>query len=492
MQKIKDISKSKPEKTLHIYIRVSTEVQKTDGASLETQLNSGIRIAKQNKMDYMVWDEGAKSGSKNIKDRIVFNNLMYEVRNGNVSHIFFFDISRAQRDYEYEYVLLKTCKDYSCKLYDINKVYDLDSPTDSIFIRIQSMFVQFENQQRRMKSVLGKRDHFLRGGWRGGTPPFGFDTIERKLVINKDEGKWVQKIFKLYADGKTSPYISNLLFTNKVKPRRSKSGIFNIGTINVMLKNEIYIGIDRMKDTDEPEKILVYKGIPKIVEQKIFNLVQKKLEENQRIRKPHTNTFPTLLRKMVWCHSCGELWGVRHQYSKGSHVYYCRNRENKWGNRTPNRKIPKCEVKRSANIKHLDELVWNSIIKLNDESHILKQKDKNLILQPINSNKSRSWKQRRNYLEKEITKLEEKKSFMYQQFIADEIDKKMLDELNKQIKNQISENENEIRDLDTNLKHKKDKDGFIDWVKTRQKKISNMSKITDDKKKEDIIIEFVV
>ena len=86
MKKIKDISKSKPEKTLHIYIRVSTEVQKTDGASLETQLNSGIRIAKQNKMDYMVWDEGAKSGSKNIKDRIVFNNLMYEVRNGNVSH----------------------------------------------------------------------------------------------------------------------------------------------------------------------------------------------------------------------------------------------------------------------------------------------------------------------------------------------------------------------------------------------------------------------
>ena len=146
-----------------------------------------------------------------------------------------------------------------------------------------------------MKSVLGKRDHFLRGGWRGGTPPFGFDTIERKLVINKDEGKWVQKIFKLYADGKTSPYISNLLFTNKVKPRRSKSGIFNIGTINVMLKNEIYIGIDRMKDPDEPEKILVYKGIPKIVEQKIFNLVQKKLEENQRIRKQHTNTFPTLL-----------------------------------------------------------------------------------------------------------------------------------------------------------------------------------------------------
>ena len=62
-----------------------------------------MRVSKKFKLNYMIWDEGAKSGSKNIEDRIVFNNLMYEVRNGNVKHIFFLDVSRASRKYEYEY-----------------------------------------------------------------------------------------------------------------------------------------------------------------------------------------------------------------------------------------------------------------------------------------------------------------------------------------------------------------------------------------------------
>jgi DNA invertase Pin-like site-specific DNA recombinase len=495
MKEIQDILKSQPLNTLHIYQRVSTEIQKTQGGILDTQLKNGIKTAKKMKMDWMVWDEGAKSGSRNQEDRIVFNNLMLEVKQGNVKNIFFQDITRSQRSFEYEYYLIKTCKDFDCDIYDLGRKYDLNNPQDNFFLRLQSLFGQYENQQRRQRSVLGKRDHFLRGGWRGGITPFGFDTIDRKLEINKEESKWVKKMFEMYASGETPTDISNLFFSKGVKPRKSVSGIFNIATIQMMLKNEIYYGVDRMKDPDEPEKILAYKGVPKILDKKLFNQVQEQIKSRRKFQhktgKRKKTTFPVLLRKMIFCDSCGEMWGVRVSIAREQYTYYCRNKENNWSVRLPNREIRKCEVKRSVSIVQTDDLVWRSIIRLNGESHILKEKDKSLILQPINPNQSRSWKQRINYLEKTITGLEDKKSFLYQQFVSGEIDKKMLGELNKGIKKQTSAYQNEIDELQERMEMKLEKDGFIDWVGKRQKRISGMAEITDTKKKQELIKEFV-
>jgi hypothetical protein len=136
-------------------------------------------------------------------------------------------------------------------------------------------------------------------------------------------------------------------------------------------------------------------------------------------------------------------------------------------------------------------LVWNSIVKLNEESHILKEKDKTKILQPINPNQSRSWKQRLNYLVKNIKGLEDKKNYIYEQFVSDEIDKNMLDKLNKNIKTQVSTNQTEIEELKSKLDLKLQKDGFINWVSKRQKRIQGMSKITDTASRIKIIKDFV-
>ena len=97
--------------------------------------------------------------------------------------------------------------------------------------------------------------------------------------MNNEEGKWVVKLFELYAEGKSVTHISNLFYSKGIKPRKSKSGIFNIGTLRMMLRNEIYIGIDKMKDPDEPEKILEYKGVPKIITKKVFQFQNTDLDD---------------------------------------------------------------------------------------------------------------------------------------------------------------------------------------------------------------------
>ena len=55
------INKSNPQKTLHIYTRVSSVAQADKGTSLDTQLQWGIKRAKQLKFGHRHWDEGGKS-----------------------------------------------------------------------------------------------------------------------------------------------------------------------------------------------------------------------------------------------------------------------------------------------------------------------------------------------------------------------------------------------------------------------------------------------
>jgi len=491
MKEIKDINKSNIENTLHIYLRVSTEIQKTDGGSLSTQLKNGKNVAKRNGFDYMVWDEGSKSGSKNNLNRIVFNKMMYEVKNGNIKRLYFQDISRSQRNYEYEYILIKTCQDYDVIVHDYSREYNVNDPNDNLQIRIQSLFGQFENQQRRLRSVLGKRDHFLRGGWRGGITPFGFDTINRRLEINKDESKWVKIIFQKYSNSESPTTISNYLFSKGVKPRKSKSGIFNVGTISVMLKNEIYIGIDKMVDPENREIIHEYKKVPKIIEKELWDKVQSQIEKNKRNRKPTTSSFPVMLRKMIYCESCGELWGVRIKKNKNTFVYYCRNRENKWSSRSPNRIIKDCKVKKSVSIRQLDNLVWSSILYVNENSHILKEEDKNEILKPINPKESNKWKKRIKLLKNKIEEYSDKKEFIYNQYLIDEITTSQLDKLNMSIKNSIKEINEEINELEGKIRFKKQKQEFIDWITIRQNYLKDLSSIDSMDEKKKVVIKIL-
>jgi site-specific DNA recombinase len=64
-------------------------------------------------------------------------------------------------------------------------------------------FAQFEREvtaeRIRDKIAASKR----KGMWMGGLPPLGYDVRDKKLIINPDEAKIVQKLFDLYLEHKS-------------------------------------------------------------------------------------------------------------------------------------------------------------------------------------------------------------------------------------------------------------------------------------------------
>ena len=75
--------------TLHIYTRVSTVVQETDGTSLDTQQELGIKKAKELGFKPKVWNEGAASSHhEDLVNRPVLSQLLGEIENGVIKHLF--------------------------------------------------------------------------------------------------------------------------------------------------------------------------------------------------------------------------------------------------------------------------------------------------------------------------------------------------------------------------------------------------------------------
>jgi hypothetical protein len=61
----------------------------------------------------------------------------------------------------------------------------------------------------------------------GGPAPFGYKIVDKRLVVESSEAKWVKKIFADSLAGKSTADLKSLLDSKGVIPRRAKS----LGTI---------------------------------------------------------------------------------------------------------------------------------------------------------------------------------------------------------------------------------------------------------------------
>ena len=97
-----------------------------------------------------------------------------------------------------------------------SKPYDFNNPNDKLSIGILSLVSQYDNELRRLRSVMGKRNSLKSGNtFVGGTVPFGYSLKGKMLISNEGESKIVKRIYEMYRDGKSSTEIKLFLDTKK-------------------------------------------------------------------------------------------------------------------------------------------------------------------------------------------------------------------------------------------------------------------------------------
>ena len=261
-----------------------------------------------------------------------------------------------------------------------------DEPQELMIDNILTSLGQFTRDNTRKLSVMGKR-HLSRAEGKnspfmGGTVNFGFDVVDKKWVVNKQEAKYVKKIFSMYLQGKSMQDIKSYLDSNGVSPRRSQ--LWNIGTILTMLKNRVYLGeyqwvAGGKKNIDKGGEVFTI-HFEQIITHSMFNRVRKKIDRNTRNKGNNTRQYESLLSDFMICY-CGEnISGVvkKRANSKRAEqkVYKCNSKMNSWKGKGVN----ECNNRRNMNMDRTNEFVIKQIKEVMSNSHILKDRFKKDVL----------------------------------------------------------------------------------------------------------------
>lgn len=277
-----------------IYTRVSTREQAKEGYSIGEQEERLKAYAVSRGYDVVkVFTDPGYSGS-NMK-RPGLENMVDSIKQGYLDIVLVYKLdrlSRSQKDtlYLIEEIFLKNTVDFI----SISESFDTSTSFGRAMIGILSVFAQFEREQIRERSLMGREARAKKGKYHGGggmdRVVTGYDYVDGKLIINEYESEYVKFVFDQYNKGIGTQKINRL--AHKKFPAINP----NESTIRNILKNPIYIG----KITNSGQ---VYQGLHQpIITESLFAATQELIKKRVSKSEPYKKRF--LLTGMIYCGYC--------------------------------------------------------------------------------------------------------------------------------------------------------------------------------------------
>ena len=483
------MSKDKP--TLHIYTRVSTVSQENDGTSLDSQLKLGREKAKFLGMNYEHHNEKSASSSKeDLENRPVIKELLARVTDGEIKNIYVYSIDRLSRNTTTSTIIRETLRKSKCTLYTNTNETNLDSLEQNLLYGIISEISQYENMLRKERLCHGKRVKARQGFWMGGTTPFGYKVNKnKKLILDKDQSPWVEKIFEWYSKGVSPKKIKHKLdgsvLTNRGNP------IWSIGSVEAILRNTHPNGSYVYYEKEIP--------CPRIVEPDIWDKVQIRLEKKKRMKRGRQikiHDYP--LRDLLVCGHCETQMGGRSKKLKNDNhksTYLCVQHNRKWKESSTNgdwKRGKYCDNNVSMECEPTEEVVWETLKSVLKLSH----QERELFKRSVFKEKNRSSKSKEKEIEKlksMIEKNEQTLSLLEERIVEKEIEKISSREKAKSIQTFIDKLQEESHKLSLEiLKYKNDlvvlenDNLWIDWINDYQNNIDRLDSLSRDERLEEI------
>ncbi len=194
-----------------------------------------------------------------------------------------------------------------------------------------------------------------RGKYCGGVPILGYDVDRdnKKLLVNPDEARTVQYIFrrfiqigsakKLGQELNEQGYRTKAWTTKKGKVREGSE--WNTGHIYRLLNNRVYIGEIAHKDRSYPGE---HEGI---IDRTTWDKVQAILEDNKPVKVSMARTkMVAPLKGVIRCGHCGCAMGPTYARKNGRHYtyYICQKDSKRTVSRCPLKRIPAGDIEQAV------------------------------------------------------------------------------------------------------------------------------------------------
>ena len=196
-----------------------------------------------------------------------------------------------------------------------------DSPEGIILEGMLESFAEYYSAELSQKVKRGRKESRIKGYFVGGYVPYGYYVKDKKVYVNEQQAEIVKQCYNDYLSGMKLKDIAAKLTNQGVKTNFNNN--FSINQVSRMLRNTFYVGKVYADDT-------VYTNIyPRIIDDEIFEKVNKTLQVSKRTGAQKKAVVPYLLSGKLVCGECKALMtGDCGTGRNHVHFYYnCVNRK---------------------------------------------------------------------------------------------------------------------------------------------------------------------
>ena len=474
-------------KQVAIYIRVSTEEQVNHWNGLDIQREALLNYVKLQgfKLDdkHIFVDEWRSGAEK--ENRPALESLFESAQKKEFDIVLVWKVDRFFRKSLYLLEWIEALENMGIGFTSITQPFDTTQAFWKMSLQMMWSIAELERElikERTFNGILSTMKKWK--WWRGNTPYWYRKDTEWFLIIEEEEAKIIQMIYRmLVKDGLTTSQIVKKLNDMKVETYWSKwwlgkwrktkikhSNLWRKSTIQKILHNEIYIWklvqnkyrVLKWKRTLKNESEWIIWKSPKIVSKSLYNSAQRILTDNQKFSLRSTkkkNVY--MLAKLIECSVTGYkyTWYVATKGTKNYRINVNRSKVSNFDD------IGSRWV--SANI--IDTAVWNQIKQVLSHPQILEKELSNIW--NLSDEKTKGIKQEILLLNESLKKIEDNSNGLLE--MVSSMDKDSIE----MVQTKLRANQNKVKGIKEEKSILEQKLGDTTMVSAKIQDISYISKI---------------
>jgi DNA invertase Pin-like site-specific DNA recombinase len=245
------------------------------------------------------YDDPAYSGGN--LDRPALQRLLKDIDAGLIDVIVVYKIDRLTRSLADFAKLVEAFDAKEISFVAVTQQFNTTTSMGRLTLNVLLSFAQFERElasERVRDKIAASRK---KGKWTGGSVPLGYDSKDKKLIINQSEAKTVRMIFSRYLVLRSFQKLVDELNqedvvskTREVKRKMSGGIAFTYGPLAYLLKNRTYLGETGHKGSWFPGEHEA------IVDRDVFDQVQQLLKANSLGRTGRRQRNGALLAGLIF------------------------------------------------------------------------------------------------------------------------------------------------------------------------------------------------
>lgn len=412
------------------YARFSSNNQRDE--SIDAQLRAIQDYCERNDIKLVgIYTDEAQSAKTDNRDD--FRTMIDDILKGKVdiNAVLVHKFNRFARNKYDSALYKKRLRDIGIKVISVTQPID-DSPEGRILESLIEAMDEYYSENLALEVKKGMLENALKGKHTGGGKLLGLSVDDEGYYYPDENAPIIYRIFKEYADGVPKTQIVERL--NREGYRNQYGRPFRVRTITDLLQNEKYIGNFIYNHTQT--EIIRLEGIIKnpIVDEDLWDRVQKLRKE---AGKPKHRKRKYLMTGKMRCGICGFTYcgsGGKKKNKNGdvAAYYKCQGKvKNKNGCTNP-----------SLNKEYYEKLIVDTIT----ETVLTDNAIEKIAVDVINQlEKERKAPQTSTpKLKKQLDKVKDKQSRLMELYLNGDMERKVLDEKNADLKEERKHLEEQI------------------------------------------------